>query len=149
MWLSMVNDAVSMDWSSRTDPSIRRTSAATTPPSDSFTKSPGTSPPAGTVVQILSRRTDAFSASRDLSAARVAWARPSWKKTRAALKARRSAMIAPRCIYRGQSRARRQPRASMEPVPKTCSALSALDSEPYRQLCSDQASRAAGALHRW
>jgi len=34
---------VSMDWSSSTEPSLRRTSAATTAPSESFTKSPGTS----------------------------------------------------------------------------------------------------------
>ena len=67
------NDSlVSMDWSSSTDPSVRRTSAATTAPSDSFTISPSTSPAAGTVAQTLSRRTDAFSANRDFSAARVA-----------------------------------------------------------------------------
>ncbi len=46
------------------------------------------------VAQTLSRRTDAFSASRDLSAARVAWARPSWKNPSAALKTRSTAMIA-------------------------------------------------------
>ena len=55
--------------------------------------SPATSPAAGTVAQTLSRRTDAFSASRDFSAARVAWARPSWKNPSAALKAKRIAMI--------------------------------------------------------
>ena len=46
----------------------------------------------------LSRRTDAFSASRDFSASRVAWARPSWKNPRAALKARRTA-ITPASMY--------------------------------------------------
>ena len=57
---------VNMDWSSRISPEVSRTSAATTPPSDSFTTSPGTSPTAGTIRQVPSRRTDAFSASRDL-----------------------------------------------------------------------------------
>jgi hypothetical protein len=83
-----------MDWSSSTDPSVRGTSAATTAPSDSFTMSPTTSWVAGTVVQALSRLTEAFSASRDFSAARVACARPSWKNPSAALKARRAAIIA-------------------------------------------------------
>ncbi len=41
-----------------------------------------------------SRRTDAFSASRDFSAARVAWARLSWNSPSAALNTRRAAMIA-------------------------------------------------------
>ena len=84
---------VIMDWSSRISPAVMRTSAATTPPSESFTTSPGTSSAAGTVVQAPSRRTDALSASRDFSAARVAWARPSWRKPRTALKTRRLAMI--------------------------------------------------------
>jgi acetate kinase len=44
---------------------------------ESFTTSPGTSSAAGMVTQQPSRWTDALSASRDFSAARVAWARPS------------------------------------------------------------------------
>jgi hypothetical protein len=43
---------------------------------------------------VPSRRTDALSASRDLSAARVAWARLSWNSPRAALKTKRPAIIA-------------------------------------------------------
>ena len=73
---------------------MRCTSAATTPPSESFTTSPGTSSAAGTVFHAPSRRTDAFSASRDFSAARVAWARLSWNSPSAALNTRRPAMIA-------------------------------------------------------
>ncbi len=83
-----------MDWSSRTSPPVSVTSAATTPPSESFTRSPGTSSAAGTVFHTPSRRTDAVSASRDFSAASVAWARLSWKSPSAALNARRKAMIA-------------------------------------------------------
>jgi hypothetical protein len=75
-------------------PSARRTSPATMAPTDSFTISPGTSPAAGTVAERLLRRTEAFSASRDLSAARLACARSSWKNPRAALKTSRTAMIA-------------------------------------------------------
>jgi hypothetical protein len=45
------------------------------------------------VLQALSRRTEAFSASLDFSAARVAWARPSWKNPSTTLNARRPAMI--------------------------------------------------------
>jgi hypothetical protein len=41
-----------------------------------------------------SRRTDAFSASRDFSAARVACARLSWNSPSAALNTKRAAMIA-------------------------------------------------------
>ena len=70
------------------------TSAATTPPSESFTTSPGTSSAAGTVFHAPSRRTDAFSASRDFSAVRVAWARLSWNSPSAALNTSRPAMIA-------------------------------------------------------
>ena len=70
------------------------TSAATTPPSESFTTSPGTSSAACMVFHAPSRRTDAFSASRDFSAARVAWARLSWNRPSAALNTRRPAMIA-------------------------------------------------------
>ena len=73
---------------------MSRTSAATTPPSDSFTTSPGTSSAAGMVFHAPSRRTDAFSASRDFSAARVAWARLSWNSPSAALNTSRPAMIA-------------------------------------------------------
>ena len=73
---------------------MRRTSAATTPPSDSFTTSPGASSAAGTVFHAPSRRTDALSASRDFSAVSVAWARLSWNSPRAALNTRRQAMIA-------------------------------------------------------
>ena len=69
---------------------MRRTSAATTPPSESFTTSPGTSSAAGMVFHAPSRRTDAFSASRDFSAARVAWARLSWNSPSAALNTRRA-----------------------------------------------------------
>jgi len=50
-------------------------SAATTPPSDSFTISPETSAAAGRVFHAPSRLTAAFSARRDVSAASVAWAR--------------------------------------------------------------------------
>ena len=53
-------------------PAIRRTSAATTPPSESFTTSPGTSSEAGTVFQAPSRRTEADKASLDFRAASVA-----------------------------------------------------------------------------
>ena len=84
---------VSIDWSSRTSPPVRCTSAATTAPRESFTISPGTSSAAGTVFHAPSRRTDAFSASRDFSAARVAWARLSWKSPSAALKTKRPAII--------------------------------------------------------
>ena len=73
---------------------VSRTSAATTAPSESFTTSPGTSSAAGMVFQVPSRRTDALSASRDFSAARVAWARLSWNNPSAALNTRRAAMIA-------------------------------------------------------
>ena len=52
--------------------------------------SPGTSSAAGTVFHAPSRRTEAFSASRDFSAARVAWARLSWNSPRAALNTRRA-----------------------------------------------------------
>jgi hypothetical protein len=45
------------------------------------------------VLQALSRRTEAFSASLDFSAASVAWARPSGKNPSTALNARRPAMI--------------------------------------------------------
>ncbi len=50
--------------------------------------------PRVSVFQAPSRRTDAFSASRDFSAARVAWARLSWNSPSAALNTRRPAMIA-------------------------------------------------------
>ena len=63
---------VSIDWSSSTDPPVRCTSAATTPPSDSFTRSPHTNSAAGTVFHTPSRWTEALSARRDLRAARVA-----------------------------------------------------------------------------
>ena len=82
---------VSMDWSSSTSPPISRTSAATTPPSDSLTTSPGTSSAAGMVFQAPSRRTDAFSARRDFSAARVAWARLSWNKPKRRIEHQQSA----------------------------------------------------------
>jgi hypothetical protein len=72
---------------------VSRTSAATIPPSDNLTISPGTSSAAGTVRHAPSRRTDAFSASRDFKAARVAWARLSWNSPSAALNTKRPAMI--------------------------------------------------------
>ena len=73
---------------------MRCTSAATTAPSESFTTSPGTSSTAGMVFHAPSRRTDAFRASRDFSAARVACARLSWNNPSAALNIKRAAMIA-------------------------------------------------------
>jgi tetratricopeptide (TPR) repeat protein len=60
---------------------------------ESFTTSPSTSSAAGIVFQVPSRRTEALSASRDFSAARVAWARLSWNGPRAALKTNRPAII--------------------------------------------------------
>jgi hypothetical protein len=42
-----IDSPVSMDWSSRTSPSVMLTSAATTAPSESFTTSPGTRSEAG------------------------------------------------------------------------------------------------------
>jgi nucleotide-binding universal stress UspA family protein len=56
--------------------------------------SPGTSSAAGMIAQVPSRRTDAFSASFDFSAATVAWARLSWKRPSTALNTRRPAMTA-------------------------------------------------------
>jgi hypothetical protein len=55
--------------------------------------SPGTRSAAGTIFQAPSRRTEAFNASRDFKAARVACARLSWNNPRAALNTRRPAMI--------------------------------------------------------
>ena len=83
-----------MDWSSRTSPPVSLTSAATTAPSESFTRSPGTRSAAGTVFHAPSRLTEAVSASRDFNAASVAWARLSWKSPSAALNTKRTAMIA-------------------------------------------------------
>ena len=54
-----------------------RTSAATTVPSESLTMSPGTSSAAGKIIHSPSRRTEAFRASLDFSAAIVDWARLS------------------------------------------------------------------------
>src|SRR5208337_108643 len=87
-----MDSPVSMDWSSKTEPSSRRTSAATTAPRDSFTISPGTNPTAGAIFQTPSRLTDVFSARRAFSAAKVACARDSWKNPSAALNTRRPAM---------------------------------------------------------
>ena len=55
--------------------------------------SPSTSSAAGMIFQAPSRRTDAFNASRDFRAARVACARLSWNSPRAALNNKRQVMI--------------------------------------------------------
>ena len=55
--------------------------------------SPGTRSAAGRFFHTPSRRTEAVSASRDFSAASVAWARPSWKNPSAALNTSSTAMI--------------------------------------------------------
>ena len=55
---------------------------------------PGRARPRVSSVHAPSRRTVAFSASRDFSAARVAWARLSWNSPSAALNTKRPAMIA-------------------------------------------------------
>lgn len=84
---------VSIEWSSSTLPETIRMSAATTPPSDNLTTSPGTSSAAGMTDHTPSRRTEASSASLDFSAASVAWARLSCKSPSAALNTTSPAMI--------------------------------------------------------
>ena len=85
---------VSIDWSTITDPDTMRASAGTNAPSGSLIASPGTSSDAGSLTHSPSRRTKAVGASRFLSAASAAPARPSWTKPRVALKRSRPPITA-------------------------------------------------------
>ena len=128
---------------------VRRTSAATTAPSDSFTISPGTSSAAGTIAQTPSRRTDAFSASRDFSAARVAWARALLEKPERRVEHQQTRddrgldVLAER-----QSGARSQLRASREPAPRISPAPCATDAAPCRAPRWDRTFPAGGEPRR-